>query len=84
VPSNLLMARLGAKTWISRIAVSWGLVSAAQLWVNGYESLLVMRLLLGLSEAGLFPGVLLYISWWYPKKERGKKIAIFYMAQVCV
>jgi len=82
IPSNLMMARLGAKSWIARIAVSWGLVSAAQVWVNGYGSLVAMRLLLGLSEAGLFPGVLLYISWWYEKRERGKKIAVFYMAQV--
>ncbi|ALU88302.1 major facilitator superfamily MFS_1 protein [Herbaspirillum rubrisubalbicans M1] len=66
VPSNLIMERVGAKRWISRIMVTWGLLSAGMAFVTTAEQFYVMRFLLGAAEAGFFPGVLLYLSYWFP------------------
>src|SRR5262245_50505461 len=66
VPSNLLLARVGARRWIARIMITWGIFAAGMALVTGPMSLYVMRLLLGAAEAGFFPGVILYITYWFP------------------
>jgi MFS family permease len=66
VPSNLLLHRVGARVWISRIMVTWGLVSAATLFVKTPTGFYVLRFLLGSAEAGFFPGILLYLTYWFP------------------
>ena len=78
IPSNLIMHRVGAKVWMCRIMVSWGLVSLATLFVSGPRSFYVLRLLLGAAEAGFFPGVILYLSYWFPNRMRGGILGLFY------
>ncbi len=80
IPSNLLMEKVGARIWIARILVSWGLVSAAMALVVGPNSFYGLRLLLGAAEAGFFPGVILYLTYWYPAEYRGRIVAIFMCA----
>lgn len=80
VPSNLILARVGARIWISRIMVTWGFVSMAMLFAEGKWSLYGLRILLGAAEAGFFPGVLLYLTYWFPARERAKTIALFMLA----
>ncbi len=77
VPSNLAMERVGARLWIARILVTWGLVSAAMALVVGPYSFYAVRLLLGAAEAGFFPGVILYITTWFPPAYRGRIVALF-------
>ncbi|QUW66251.1 MFS transporter [Pseudomonas synxantha] len=66
VPSNLALHRVGARRWIARIMVSWGIVSTCFAFVQGPTSFLILRFLLGVAEAGFFPGMVLYISYWFP------------------
>src|SRR5207245_2557053 len=80
VPSNLALQRFGARTWIARIMISWGLVSAAFALIGGPVSFLVLRFLLGAAEAGFFPGVILYITYWYPAHYRAIIVGIFMVA----
>jgi MFS transporter, ACS family, tartrate transporter len=80
VPSNLMMMRVGARAWIARVVVAWGLVSAASAFVVGPHSFYVMRFLLGIAEAGFFPGTLLYLSLWFPARQRAVAIAAFMAA----
>ncbi|MFL9909344.1 MFS transporter [Paraburkholderia sp. RL17-337-BIB-A] len=80
VPSNLIMHRVGARRWIARIAVSWGLVSMCMLFVNTPASFYALRLLLGMAECGLFPGIILYLTYWYPAHRRGRIVAMFMAA----
>jgi len=80
VPSNLALQKFGARKWIARIMVTWGLVSACTAFVQGQNSLFVMRFLLGAAEAGFFPGVVLYLTYWFPAAYRGRIIAIFMVA----
>jgi ACS family tartrate transporter-like MFS transporter len=80
VPSNLILHRVGARAWIGRIMVSWGLISAAMLFVRGPWSLYLLRFLLGVAEAGFFPGIILYLSYWFPGRLRGRAVAVFMMA----
>ena len=80
VPSNLAMERVGARLWIARIMISWGLVSALMAAVVGPYSFYAVRLLLGAAEAGFFPGVILYLTYWFPAETRGRIIAIFMVA----
>ena len=80
VPSNLLMLRFGARLWIGRIMISWGLVSCAMALTGGVTSFLVLRFLLGLAEAGFFPGMILYLSQWFPAAERARAVALFMTA----
>lgn len=80
VPSNLILHRTGARLWIGRIAVSWGLISAAMLFVQGEWSFYALRFLLGVAEAGFFPGIILYLSYWFPARERAKAVARFMIA----
>ncbi|MBE7211477.1 MAG: MFS transporter [Gluconacetobacter diazotrophicus] len=78
LPSNLVLHRVGARRWLGRIMISWGVVAAATLFVTGGTSFAVVRLLLGLAEAGFFPGVVLYLTYWFPPEHRGRALAIFY------
>jgi ACS family tartrate transporter-like MFS transporter len=80
IPSNLILEKVGARLWIARIAITWGVVSTAMAWVNGETAFYVMRFLLGVAEAGLLPGILLYFSYWFPASERGKALALFMTA----
>lgn len=77
VPSNLLLHRLGARRWISRILISWGLVSCATMAVTGTVSFALVRILLGVAEAGFFPGIVLYLTYWFPAKDRARVMAFF-------
>jgi MFS family permease len=77
VPSNLILQRVGARLWISRIMIVWGLVSMSFMFMKGTTSFYVLRFLLGAAEAGFFPGVILYITYWYPPDERARMIALF-------
>jgi ACS family tartrate transporter-like MFS transporter len=80
VPSNLLLDRVGARLWITRIMISWGLTSAAMALVSGEISFLVVRFLLGFFEAGFFPGMILYLTFWFPSAYRARVIAAFMLA----
>ena len=80
VPSNLILHRVGARRWISRIMVSWGIISACMMFVRDEKSFYLIRLLLGLAEAGFFPGIILYMSYWFPARERARAVAWFMMA----
>jgi ACS family tartrate transporter-like MFS transporter len=77
VPSNLILARVGARLWIGRIMVTWGLISIAMLFVQGKWSFYVLRFLLGAAEAGFLPGILYYLSHWFPKAERARAVSWF-------
>ncbi|NAZ82527.1 MFS transporter [Kineococcus sp. R8] len=81
IPSNLALQRFGAKAWLARIAITWGLVSAAFAFVQGPTSFIVLRFLLGVTEAGLFPGIIMFLAAWFPNRERVRLFAIFYLAQ---
>ena len=78
VPSNLVLNRVGARLWITRIMVTWGLISAAMIFAQGELSFYVLRLLLGAAEAGFFPGVILYMTYWFPNRARGQMLGLFY------
>lgn len=80
VPANLLLRRVGARRWIARIMVSWGIVSCATLFVVGPTSFYTVRILLGVAEAGFFPGIILYLTYWFPSRERARVIALFMAA----
>ncbi len=81
IPSNLALQRFGARIWIARIMISWGLVACAMALVSGETSFYAMRLLLGIAEAGFFPGIILYLTYWFPAETRARIIALF-MASV--
>ena len=83
IPSNLIMHRVGARFWITRIMVTWGALSVAMAFVTGETSFYVMRLLLGAAEAGLFPGVMLYLTYWFGREERARATGYFLLG-VCV
>jgi len=80
VPSNLILERVGARKWIARIMVSWGIVSGAFAFVDGPVSFFTLRFLLGLAEAGFFPGMILYFTYWFPPYHRARVIAGFMAA----
>lgn len=80
VPSNLLLARFGARRWIARIMFTWGLVSMAMVFVTTPLSFYVLRFLLGAAEAGFFPGLLFYLTHWFPARERARAVALFMTA----
>ncbi|AQV96642.1 MFS transporter [Cupriavidus necator] len=77
VPSNLILLRVGARRWIARIMVTWGLISAAMMFVNSPTSFYIMRFLLGVAEAGFIPAILLYLTYWFPASRRSKVTALF-------
>jgi MFS family permease len=80
VPSNILMEKLGARLWIARIMVSWGIISSAMVLVNSQWLFYGLRLLLGFAEAGFFPGMILYLTYWFPSRRRGQMVALFMLA----
>jgi ACS family tartrate transporter-like MFS transporter len=80
VPSNLLLEKFGARRWIARIMITWGVLAACMALVAGPRSLYVLRLLLGAAEAGFFPGVILYLTYWFPADYRGRIIGVFMVA----
>jgi MFS family permease len=91
VPSNLILHRIGAKVWLARIMITWGLISAAMASLGLWRDLLgphgaeyafyTLRLLLGVAEAGFFPGVLLYLTYWFPASRQGMALSLFVLAQ---
>ncbi len=80
VPSNVILEKVGARVWIARIMISWGLVSAAAALATGPTSFLILRFLLGVAEAGFFPGMILYLTYWYPSRFRGRVISALFLA----
>ncbi len=80
VPSNLVLDKVGARIWIARVMITWGLISAAMALVQGSTSFYVLRFLLGAAEAGFFPGIILYLSYWFPARQRAAVTAIFMAA----
>jgi MFS transporter, ACS family, tartrate transporter len=80
VPSNVILERFGARLWIFRIMLSWGLVSAATAFVHGAMSFYVLRFLLGAMEAGFFPGIMLYLTYWFPASSRARFNSYFFFA----
>jgi MFS transporter, ACS family, tartrate transporter len=80
VPSNLILHRVGARLWIARIMITWGVISSAMMFVKGPISFYVLRFLLGAAEAGFFPGMILYLTYWFPNDARGRAVARFMTA----
>jgi ACS family tartrate transporter-like MFS transporter len=80
VPSNVVLHKVGARLWIARIMITWGLVASATAFVQGELSFYVVRVLLGVAEAGFFPGVLLYLTYWFPRAERARIVALTFLA----
>src|SRR4030081_2033019 len=80
VPSNLALEKFGASRWIARIMVTWGIISAAMAVVSGVTSFYVLRFLLGVAEAGFFPGIILFLTYWYPAEYRARFLAAFAIA----
>ncbi|MDN7893544.1 MFS transporter [Burkholderia cepacia] len=80
VPSNLMLHRVGARAWIARIMVTWGIVSAAAAWVHSPATFYLQRLILGVAEAGFFPGIVLYLTYWFPAHRRGRMTTLFMSA----
>ena len=83
IPSNLLLHRIGARTWIARILLSWGMVAVLTGFVHNVQQLYAARFLLGVAEAGYFPGILLYLTYWFRRREQARMIALFMAAPVC-
>ena len=80
VPSNLILLRVGVRLWIARIMFSWGVVSTAMLFVNNATTFYALRFLLGIAEAGFFPGIILYLTHWFPARERARAVGLFMTA----
>ncbi|MBZ5555879.1 MAG: MFS transporter [Acidobacteriia bacterium] len=80
IPSNVILARVGARLWIARIMITWGLVSSGMMFVHGVTGFYTLRFLLGLAEAGFFPGIIFYFTRWFPPRERARTIATFMTA----
>jgi MFS family permease len=80
VPSNLILHRVGARIWIARIMVTWSIISCLTMYAQGPLSFYLLRFLLGVAEAGFFPGIVLYLSTWFPSSRRSQIIALFMVA----
>ena len=80
IPSNLILVRVGPRFWIARIMITWGLISSAMMFVRGETAFYALRFLLGVAEAGFFPGIVLYLTHWYPAAERARAVALFMTA----
>jgi MFS family permease len=78
VPSNLILHKIGAKIWMSRIMVTWGIVSACMIYAKTETSFYTIRFLLGACEAGFFPGVILFLTYWFPAQQRSRALGLFY------
>ena len=81
VPSNLALHKFGARRWLARIMVTWGIVALLFTWVSSVPGLYTLRFLLGVAEAGFFPGAILFLSMWVPQRHRSHILALFYLAQ---
>jgi MFS transporter, ACS family, 4-hydroxyphenylacetate permease len=81
IPSNIMLARFGARKWIARILITWGIASAACMFAVGARSLYALRLMVGIAEAGFLPGVLLYLTYWFPPTYRARATSLFLFAQ---
>ena len=77
IPSNLLLHKIGARVWIARILISWGIVAMLTGFAQNVSQLYVARFLLGMAEAGLFPGMILYLTYWFPRREQARAFALF-------
>lgn len=80
VPSNIILHKVGARVWIARIMITWGIISAAMMFVTTPTMFYVLRFLLGVAEAGFFPGIILYLTYWYPAERRGRTTTWFMTA----
>jgi MFS transporter, ACS family, tartrate transporter len=80
VPSNVILHKVGARLWIARIMVTWGIIASATAFVQGEVSFYIVRFLLGVAEAGFFPGIILYLTYWFPRVQRAKVVALFFLA----
>lgn len=80
VPSNLILHRVGARRWIARIMITWGALSTCMIFVSGPTSFYILRFLLGMAEAGFFPGIVLYLTYWFPTARRGRITSLFMAA----
>jgi ACS family tartrate transporter-like MFS transporter len=81
IPSNLILEKIGARIWIARIMITWGIISGLTALVSGTTSFLIIRFLLGAAEAGFFPGMILYLTYWFPNEYRGRVISTLFIAQ---
>lgn len=81
IPSNLILEKVGARIWIARIMITWGIISGLTALVTGPTSFLIIRFLLGAAEAGFFPGMILYFTYWFPAEYRGRVISTLFIAQ---
>ncbi len=81
IPSNLILEKVGARLWIARIMITWGIISGIMAIVTGATSFLIIRFLLGAAEAGFFPGMILYLTYWFPAQYRGRVISTLFIAQ---
>jgi MFS family permease len=80
VPSNVMLDRVGARRWLAAIMMAWGILSACTMFIEGAAAFYVLRFLLGVAEAGFFPGIILYLTWWFPERERTRALALFMTA----
>jgi MFS family permease len=80
VPSNLALARFGARRWLAAIMIAWGVISASMMFIGGPGGFYVLRFLLGAAEAGFFPGIILFLTWWFPERRRTPALALFLTA----
>src|SRR3984957_17224118 len=81
IPSNLILEKVGARIWIARIMITWGIISGLTAFITGTTSFLIIRFLLGAAEAGFFPGMILYFTYWFPAQYRGRVISTLFIAQ---
>ncbi len=80
VPSNIILHRVGARVWIARIMITWGIIASSTAFIQGEISFYIVRVLLGIAEAGFFPGIILYLTYWFPRAKRAKIVALFFLA----
>jgi D-galactonate transporter len=80
VPSNVILEKVGARVWIARIMITWGIISSAFMFTNSEHTFYFLRFLLGIAEAGFFPGIILYLTYWFPGHRRAKMVALFMTA----
>lgn len=80
IPSNVILHKVGARRWIARIMVTWGLIASSTAFIQGEISFYVVRVLLGVAEAGFFPGIILYLTYWFPRVHRARIVSLFFLA----
>src|SRR6202047_4332873 len=80
IPSNLLLHKIGARVWIARILISWGIVAMLTGFVHTVHQLYIVRFLLGLAEAGYFPGIALYLTYWFPQRQQARALGVLIAA----